>query len=89
MPCSSSAATCPRLVAPREDRRVDPRVERLDAAAEHLGRPGQLLDARDSRPRLLERVGGAAAGDQLDAEVGEPACEVLEPVRDNLWLGSR
>jgi hypothetical protein len=67
------------VVSPCEDRRVDARVERLHAATEHLGHSGQLLDALDVEPDLgLEEVGGAAAGDQLAAELGEPARELLE-----------
>ena len=59
---------------------MDARVERLDPAAEHLGHLGQRLDARDLEARVLERRRGAAARDELDAELREPAREVLEPV---------
>src|SRR5262249_52642649 len=66
-------------VAPREDRRVDPRVERLHPPAEYLGRAGQVFDPVDVEPDLaLEEVRRAAAGDEVPAEVGEPAREALE-----------
>ena len=68
------------LVAPREDRRVDGRVERLDAPAEHLRDAGQLLDSLDVQTDLaLEKVGGPSAGHELEAGVGEAAGEVLQP----------
>jgi hypothetical protein len=35
-----------RMVAPREDRRVDARMQRLDAAAQQLGGLRQLFDTR-------------------------------------------
>src|SRR5207248_159402 len=66
-------------VAPREDRRVDARVERLDAAAEQLRDVGQRLDVLDLEPERLERTRGAAAGDELAARVGKAARELLEP----------
>ena len=42
-------------VAAREDRRVDARMQRLHAAAEHLGRVGQRLDALDLSPSSSSR----------------------------------
>ncbi len=68
------------LVAAGEDRGVDARVERLHAAAEHLGHLRELLDARHLEAGVLERRRGSAARDELDAETREPAREVLEPV---------
>src|SRR5262245_12037497 len=65
-----------RVVAPREDRRVDPRVQCLHAAAEQLGNLGQLLDPRDLDPVLGQVIRSAAAGDDLDAELREPGCEL-------------
>ena len=64
------------VVAAGEDRGVDARVKRLDASAEELGDLGQVLDALDVDPVLGQVVGGAAARDELDAEVGEPAREL-------------
>src|SRR5207245_10103839 len=64
-------------VAAREDRRVDARVQRLDAAAEQLRDVGQRLDVLDREPELLERARRAAAGDELSARGGEPAGELL------------
>jgi hypothetical protein len=73
-----------RVVAPREDRRVNAGMERLDATAEQLRNLRQLLDARRLDAALSEELGGSAAGDKLDVQLGEPACELLETglVRD-------
>src|SRR5258708_6816964 len=62
-------------VAAREDPSVDARVQRLDAAAEHLGRFGDRLDTPDAQTELFEVGGGAAARDELPAELGETTCE--------------
>ena len=69
-----------RVVAPREDRRMDPRMQRLDASAEQLRDLGQVLDARHLEPVLREMVCGAAAGDDLDAQLGEAGRELGEPL---------
>ncbi len=66
------------VVAPREDAGVDARVERLDAAAEHLGRLGHLLDRLHLEPQPFERRRGPAARDELPAGRGEALCELLE-----------
>jgi hypothetical protein len=65
-------------VAAREDRGVDARMERLHAAAEQLRDLGQVLDQQRVDAVLGEVRGGAAARDELDAEVGEPARELGE-----------
>jgi hypothetical protein len=67
-----------RMVAPREDRRVDARMQRLDAAAQQLGGLRQLFDACCLDAALGEELGGSAAGDELDVELGETARELLE-----------
>jgi hypothetical protein len=68
------------VIAAREDRGVDPWVQRLHTAAEHLGDTGQLLDAVDvDADLLLEVVGRAAAGDDVPPELREPAGEFFEP----------
>ena len=64
---------------PREDAGVDVRVERLDAPAEQLGDVGQLLDGDDVDAELGDVGGGAAARDDLDPEVGQPAGEDIQP----------
>ena len=67
------------VIAAREDRSVDVGMERLDAAAEHGCGPGQLLDLFDLESGLvLEEVRGAAARDELEAEIGQPARELLQ-----------
>ena len=63
-------------VASREDAAVDARVQRLHASAEQLGRVRHVLDARDVHAVLLEERGRPAAGDDLEAELLEPAREL-------------
>ncbi len=65
-------------VAAGEDGSVDVRVQRLDPAAEQLWHLGQLLDRRHRDPDLLQEGGRAAAGDELDVELRQPAGERLE-----------
>jgi hypothetical protein len=67
------------VVAAREDRRVDVRVESLDTPAQQLRELGQVLDPLDLDSVLGEMVGGAATCDELDSEVGETAGELSEP----------
>ena len=52
------------------------RVQRLHAAVEHLGEAGDLGDVRHREPGLAQRRGGAAGGDDLDAELGQAAREL-------------
>ena len=56
MPWSASAAAVVLAVAAGEDPGVDARVQRLDAAAEHLGHLRQRLDVRHLEPVLLEEA---------------------------------
>src|SRR5215212_3120394 len=66
-------------VAARKDRRMDARVERFNAAAEHLRHLGQGLDMRALDAVLLQEGSRSSAGDDGDVELGEPAREVGEP----------
>ena len=61
-----------------EDAGVDRRVQRLDAAAEHLRGTGHVLDLRDGQPVLGEECRGAARRDELEPELGEAAREVVD-----------
>ena len=56
------------VVAPRQQRRVQPRVQGLDPAAEDLLLAGELGDVGDLEPGLAQRRGGAAGGEDLDPE---------------------
>jgi hypothetical protein len=67
------------VVPARKDRRVDVRMESLDTPAQQLRELGQILDPLDLYSVLGEMVGGAAACDELDAEVGETASELGQP----------
>ena len=59
---------------------MDRRVKRLDAAAEHLRHSGQVFDTLDVESDLLfDEVRRAAACDELPAELGQPARELLQP----------
>ena len=67
------------VIAAGENRGMDVGMQRLDAAAEHVCDPRQLLDSFDLEPHLvLEEVCGAAACHQLEAEIGQPARELLQ-----------
>ena len=78
-----------RQVAPRENPGVDARVQRLDAAAEHLGRLGHLLDPRHVEALLLQERRGAARRDELPAEVGQATREVVDPVFSQTLISAR
>ena len=64
-----------RLVAAREDAAVHARVQRLDAAVEHLRESGDVGDLRHGKAFRVERPGGAPGGEQVIAEVREAARE--------------
>ena len=68
-----------RMVAPREDRGVDPGVQSLHAPAEELRDLGQVLDPRHVEAVLGQVVGSPAAGDDVDAEPGEATGELGQP----------
>ena len=55
------------LVAARQEGGEDVRVERLDAAAQDLGRIGQVGDGNDLDPVLGQVAAGAIGGVALDA----------------------
>jgi hypothetical protein len=56
-----------RGVAAREDARVDPGVQRLDAPVQDLGEAGGLRDAGRLDPGLLQLGRGPAGGEDLEA----------------------
>ena len=56
-----------------EDAGVDLGVERLDAAAEDLGRPGQLADLAHGDAGGAQHAGGSAGGEDLEALRDETA----------------
>ena len=66
------------IAANVEQSAVDARVQGLHAAVEHLGKAGEVADVLDGRARLAKGAGGAAGGDQLDAEACEDFCELHE-----------
>ena len=59
------------VVAPRQQRRVQPRVQRLHPAAEDLLLAGELGDVGHLQPGLAQRARGAAGGEDLDPERGQ------------------
>ena len=68
-----------RVVAPRQQRRVQPRVQRLHAAVEDLLLAGELGDVGHLEPGLAQRRRGAAGGEDLDPERRQPLGEVGDP----------
>ena len=67
---------CSAQVAAREQAAVDLRVQRLDAAVEHLGKAGVLGDLGDREAGVGEQLGRAAGRQQLDAERRQLAREL-------------
>ena len=61
-----------------KDAGMDGRVQGLHAPPQHLGHARDLGDFGVIDPGCLECLGGTPAGDELDAEGGEAARELLE-----------
>ena len=55
-------------------------MEGLDAAVEHLGEAGEVADVAHGEAGFAQRAGGAAGGDQFDAEAGERLAKSTRPV---------
>ena len=58
-----------------EQSAVDLGVQGLDPAVEHLGEAGELGDILDGQTGVSQQLGGAARGEDLDAELGEAGYE--------------
>jgi hypothetical protein len=65
-------------IAAGEDPGVNPRVQRLHAPVQHLRRGGHVLDPVDLEAELFDEGGGAAARDELAAELRETLGELVE-----------
>ena len=63
------------IVPQGENACVDQRVQRLDAPAQDLREPGQLLNAAHGNAALAEQCFGVSGGEQLNAVIGESASE--------------
>ena len=61
-----------------QDASVEPGVEGLDPPTEQLGRPGDGLDRGVRDAGRFQGGGRAAAGDELMAQLGQAAGEVLQ-----------
>ncbi len=68
-----------RLVAPREDARVDAGVQRFDAAVHHLGKSGQVGDRMRVDRRLVDRAQRVARCIELEPEALKAAREPGQP----------
>ncbi len=66
------------IFAAMEDAAVDFGMKRLDAAVEHFRESGEFGDVFDHDAGVAEELGGAAGGDEFDAEGGELAGEIDE-----------
>ena len=62
-------------IAPRQQPAVDLRVQRLDAAVEHLGKAGVVGDLGDWQAAVGEQLRGAAGGQKPDAQRVQAAGE--------------
>ena len=65
-----------RIVAAMQDAAVYFGMQRLDAAVEHFGKAGEVGDIFDCDSGVAQGLGGAAGGDEFDAEGGEFAGEI-------------
>jgi len=63
-------------IAAEEEAAVDFGVQSFDAAAEHFWPAGELGNIADGEASFAEELGGAASGEDLDAESGEPVGKV-------------
>src|SRR5439155_874997 len=63
-------------VPPRQNAAVNHRVKRLDAAVEHLRKPGNIGDVAHGGPGVPQELRGAAGRDDLDPESTEGAGEL-------------
>jgi hypothetical protein len=72
------------VVAQREERAVDARVERLDAAVHHFGEAGHVRHVAHFEARLAQRLRRPARAQNLDAEASQVPREFDEAglVRD-------
>ena len=59
------------IAANIEQAAVDPGVQGLDAAIEHLREAGEFADVFDRESGLAQSTGGSAGGDQFDAKAGQ------------------
>jgi hypothetical protein len=62
-------------IAARENAAVNRRVQRLDAAVHHLGKPGEVGDGTRGEAGVGQRPRSSAGRHQLEAPGGEAACE--------------
>jgi hypothetical protein len=67
------------VVAPRQERRVEARVQRLHPPVEDLLLAGELGDVGDLEPGVAERRGGAAGREDLHPERRQRPGEVGDP----------
>ena len=67
-------------VAAGQDAAVNLRMQRLDPAVHHLGKPGDVGHVGDRQPGLGDGLRRAPGGDELDPSGGEAAGEVDQAV---------
>ena len=67
------------VAADRQQAAMHLRVQRLDPAVHHLGKAGEFGDIDDCKPRVLERLGGAAGRNELDPVAGKRLGESDQP----------
>ncbi len=65
-------------IAPRKNAAVDFRMQRLDAAVEHLGETGVFADVDHAESGIAQRLGRAAGGQEFNTGASERAGEIDE-----------
>jgi hypothetical protein len=54
-------------------------MQSLDAAVHHLGKTGKIGNVGNIQPRILQCLGGATGGNEVDAEPGQLPGEIDKP----------
>ena len=67
-----------RVFAAMQDSAMHLGVQRFDATVQHFGEAGEFGDVFDVHSGFAQKFGGAAGGDEFDAEYGELAGEIYE-----------
>ena len=66
-------------IAQTQQAAMDYRVQRLDAAIQHLGKAGGLRDVFDRHASFAQRFGRAAGGQYLDTLLRQEKAELRQP----------
>ena len=77
------------IVADRQQAAMHLRMQRLDAPVHHLGEAGEIRDVDHREAGVGDRLGGAAGGDDLDAEPTARWRISIRPVLSDTEISAR